>query len=47
MVVMIAIAVIFNPFNPIYFGHFLWSIVDIIVALLFSKSPKAKLSNNF
>ena len=41
MVVMIAIAIIFNPINPLYFGHFLWSIVDIIVALLFYKSPKS------
>jgi len=40
MLTMIGIAIVFNPINPLYFGHFLWSIVDIIVALLFYKSPK-------
>lgn len=40
MTVMILIAIMFNPINPLYFGHFLWSIVDLIVALLFFKSPK-------
>jgi|SRR3989338_1093670 len=40
MMVMIVIAIIFNPINPLYFGHFLWSVADIIVALLFFKSPK-------
>jgi len=40
MMTMIVIAIIFNPINALYFGHFLWSIVDIIVALLFFKSPK-------
>jgi hypothetical protein len=40
MVVMIFIAIAFNPINPIYFGHFVWSIVDLIVAFLFFKSPK-------
>ena len=40
MVIMIAVAIIFNPINPLYFGHFLWSVADIIVALLFFKSPK-------
>src|SRR3989338_9631005 len=40
MMAMIIIAIIFNPINPLYFGHFLWSIVDLIVALLFFKSPK-------
>lgn len=40
MMVMIVIAIIFNPINALYFGHFLWSVVDIIVALLFFKSPK-------
>lgn len=40
MVTMIVIAIIFNPINPLYFGHFLWSIVDIIVALFFLMSPK-------
>jgi hypothetical protein len=41
MLIMIAIAIIFNPFNPIYFGHFLWSIADLVVAFLFFKSPKS------
>jgi len=41
MIIMIVIAIIFNPINPLYFGHFLWSIVDLIVALLFFKSPKS------
>lgn len=40
MIIMIVIAIIFNPFNPLYFGHFLWSIVDLIVSFLFFKSPK-------
>lgn len=40
MVIMIAIAIIFNPINPLYFGHFLWSVADIVVALLFFKSIK-------
>lgn len=40
MVIMIVIAIIFNPINPLYFGHFLWSIADLVVALLFFKSPK-------
>lgn len=40
MMTMTVIAIIFNPINALYFGHFLWSIVDIIVALLFFKSPK-------
>ena len=38
--IMIVIAIIFNPINVLYFGHFFWSIVDIIVALIFKKSPK-------
>lgn len=42
MVIMIVIAIIFNPINPLYFGHFLWSIADIVVAILFFKSPKHK-----
>jgi|SRR3989344_1135682 len=41
MVIMLIIAIVFNPINPLYFGHFLWSIVDLIVALLFFKSPKS------
>jgi len=40
MMTMIVIAIIFNPINALYFGHFLWSVVDIIVAILFFKSPK-------
>lgn len=40
MVIMIVIAIIFNPINALYFGHFLWSIVDLVVAWLFFKSPK-------
>ena len=40
MLTMIGIAIVFNPINPLYFGHFLWSIVDIVVAILFFKSPK-------
>lgn len=40
MWIMIAIAIIFNPINALYFGHFLWSIIDIIVAILYLKSPK-------
>lgn len=40
MLTMIGIAIVFNPINPLYFGHFLWSIVDLVVAWLFFKSPK-------
>jgi len=40
MWIMIVIAVIFNPINALYFGHFLWSIVDLIVAVLFVNSRK-------
>ena len=40
MTIMIIIAIIFNPFNPLYFGNFLWSVADLIVAMLFFKSPK-------
>ena len=40
MIIMIIIAIIFNPINALYFGHFLWSIVDLIGALIFFKSPK-------
>ena len=40
MLIMIVVAIVFNPINPLYFGHFLWSIADIIIALLFFKSPK-------
>jgi len=37
---MIVIAIIFNPINPFYFGHFLWSTMDLIVAILFLRSLK-------
>jgi len=40
LIIMLIIAIIFNPINPLYFGHFLWSIVDLIVAFLIYKSPK-------
>lgn len=40
MTIMIVIAIIFNPINALYFGHFVWSIVDFIVAMLIIKSPK-------
>lgn len=40
LMLMLAIAIVFNPFNPLYFGHFLWSIADIVVAVLFFRSPK-------
>lgn len=40
IMVMIAIAIIFNPINPLYFGHFLWSIVDLVVSIIFFKAPK-------
>ena len=40
MLSMIGIAIFFNPINPLYFGHFLWSIVDLIVVIVFFKSPK-------
>lgn len=40
MWIMIAIAVIFNPINALYFGAFFWSIIDLIVAALFYNSPK-------
>ncbi len=42
MLTMIGIAIVFNPINPLYFGHFLWSVVDIVVAILFYQSPKHK-----
>jgi len=40
MLTMIGIAIVFNPINPLYFGHFLWSVVDLIVAWLIYVSPK-------
>lgn len=40
MLVMSVIAIVFNPINPLYFGHFLWSVADLVVAFLFFKSPK-------
>lgn len=42
MWVMIIVAIIFNPINPFYFGHFLWSVVDLIVAAIFFKSLKLR-----
>lgn len=42
MIIMIVIGLVFNPINPLYFGHFLWSIVDIVAAILFFQSPKRK-----
>ena len=42
MWIMIIVAVIFNPINPLYFGHLLWSIVDLIVAILFFRIAKNK-----
>ena len=46
MIIMIVIAIVFNPINPLYFGHFLWSIVDVVVAILFFKSPKHYKTND-
>lgn len=40
LTIMLVIAIVFNPFNPLYFGHFLWSVIDLIGAGLFFKSPK-------
>jgi hypothetical protein len=40
MILMIIIAIVFNPINPLYFERFLWSIIDLIVAVVFFKSPK-------
>jgi len=40
LTIMLVVAIVFNPFNPLYFGHFLWSVVDIIGAVLFFRSPK-------
>ena len=40
MMIMIVIAIIFNPINALYFGHFFWSIIDLVVAALFYNSPK-------
>jgi dolichol kinase len=40
MLIMIGIAIVFNPINPLYFGHFLWSIVDGVAAIIFFRSPK-------
>ena len=40
VVVMLVIAIVFNPINPLYFGSFFWSIIDFIVAALFFNSPK-------
>ena len=40
MLIMIGIAIIFNPVNPLYFGHLLWSLADLVVAWLVYISPK-------
>lgn len=40
LLIMLGIAIVFNPINPLYFGSFLWSIADVIVAVLFFNSPK-------
>src|SRR5258705_7111050 len=40
VLIMIVIAIIFNPINPLYFGHFLWSVADLIVAAVFFQSPQ-------
>ncbi len=40
MIVMIVVAIVFNPFTPLYLGGGLWSAVDLITAYLFYKSPK-------
>lgn len=40
MITMIVVAIIFNPINPLYFGHFLWSLIDLAVAYIFIRSPK-------
>jgi uncharacterized membrane protein YfcA len=45
MIIMIVVAIVFNPINVLYFGHFMWSIVDIIVAALFFNSPKHQLKS--
>jgi uncharacterized membrane protein YfcA len=46
MLIMIGIAIVFNPINPLYFGHFLWSVADIVAAVLFFRSPKHYKNNN-
>ena len=44
VVLMVIIAIIFNPINALYFGHFFWSIIDFVVAAIFFKSvEKSKL----
>lgn len=43
MIIMLFIATIFNPINALYFGHFLWSVIDLIAAALFFNSPKKNL----
>jgi len=40
MFTMLAIVIVFNPINPIYFGHFIWSVCDLVAGILFIKSPK-------
>lgn len=40
MILMIIIAIFFNPINSLYLGRHLWIIVDFISAAAFFKSPK-------
>lgn len=40
MLIMIGIAIVFNPINPLYFGHVLWSVADLVVAWTIFVSPK-------
>jgi hypothetical protein len=40
MIIMIVIAIIFNPINPLYFGSLLWSVADFVVAGVFFNSRK-------
>ncbi len=43
MWIMVIIAVIFNPISPIYFGHPVWSVIDLVVAIFFINSLKLKI----
>lgn len=40
MLVMIVIAIVFNPVMPLYLDRQLWTILNLVAALLFFKSPK-------
>ena len=42
MWIMIVVAIIFNPINPFYFGHFLWSVLDIVIAVVFFRATKSQ-----